>query len=70
MPKAGKANVRLMSLMKAFDDELWLAYPKERLIFKASNNNLGQTYDVGTFAAGTRLVFALNTPAGGGILHG
>ena len=64
MPKAGKVTVRFMSLVTAFDYELWLAYPLELLIFKASSNNLGQTYDVGTFATGTRLVFALKTPAG------
>ena len=64
MPKAGKVTVRFMSLGTAFDDELWLAPPLKLLIFKASSNNLGQTYDVGSFAAGTRLVFALETPAG------
>ena len=64
MPMSGKATVRFMSLGTAFDDELWLAYPLELLSFKASSNNPGQTYDVGTFAAGTRLVFALKTPGG------
>jgi hypothetical protein len=64
MPRAGKVTVRFRSLGTAFDDELWLAYPEERLIFKASKNNLGQTYDMGTFEAGTRLVFALKTPDG------
>ena len=64
MPKAGKVTVRFMSLVTAFDDELWLAYPLELLVFKASSNNLGQTYDVGTFAAGTRLVFVLKAPGG------
>jgi hypothetical protein len=53
-----------MSLVTAFDDELWLVYPEDKLIFKASSNNLGQTYDVGTFEAGTRLVFALKTHDG------
>ena len=62
MATAGKVTVRFMSLVTAFDDELWLAYPLELLIFKASGNNLGQTYDVGTFAAGTRLVFAPKMP--------
>jgi C1A family cysteine protease len=55
MPKAGKVTVRFKSKGTVFDDELWLAYPLELLIFKASSSNLGQTYDVGTFAAGTRL---------------
>jgi len=64
MPKAGKVTVRFKSKVTAFDDELWLAYPEDKLIFKVSSNNLGQTYDVGTFAAGTRLVFALKTPDG------
>ena len=64
MPTAGKVTVRFKSKVTAFDDELWLAYPEEKTIFKASTNNLGQTYDVGTFEAGTRLVFALKTPAG------
>jgi len=64
MPKAGKVTVRFMSLVTAFDDELWLAYPEDKLIFKGSSNNLGQTYDVGTSAAGIRLVFALKTPGG------
>ena len=64
MPAAGKVTVRFKSKMTTFDDELWLAYPEERLIFKASKSNLGQTYDVGTFAADTRLVFALKTHDG------
>jgi hypothetical protein len=59
MPKAGKVTVRFMSLVTAFDDELWLAHPLELLINKTSSHNLGQPYDVGTFAAGTGLVFAL-----------
>ena len=64
MPTAGKVTVRFMSFVTAFDDELWLAYPLELLIFKASSNNLGKTYTVGTFAIGTRLVFVLKTPDG------
>ena len=64
MPKTGKVTVRFKSKMTAFDAELWLAYPEDMLIFNASSNNLGQTYDVGTFAASTRLVFALKTPGG------
>ena len=64
IPKAGKVTVRFKSKMTAFDDELWLAYPDERLILKASSNNLGKTYDVGTFVAGTRLTFMLKTPEG------
>lgn len=64
MPKAGKVTVRFKGKETAFDDELWLAYPEDKLIFKASSSNLGQTYDVGTFAAGTRLIFALKTPVG------
>ena len=64
MPTTGKVTVRFKGKGTAFDDELWLAYTLEVLIFKASSNNLGQTYDAGTFEAGTRLIFALKTPAG------
>ena len=64
MPTTGKVTVSFKGKGTAFDDELWLAYTLEVLIFKASSNNLGQTYDAGTFEAGTRLIFALKTPAG------
>ena len=64
MPTAGKVTVRFKSKGTAFDDELWLMYPLELPIFKASSNNLGQIYDVGTYAAGTRLVINLKTPDG------
>jgi hypothetical protein len=64
MPTAGKVTVKFKSKGAAFDDELWLTYPEEKPIFKASSTNLGRTYDVGTFAAGTRLVFALRMPDG------
>ena len=70
MPKAGKVTARFMSLVTAFDDKLWLAYPLKLLIFKASGNNLGQTYDVGTFAAGTRLAFVLKTSRHQSIIEG
>jgi hypothetical protein len=34
------------------------------LIFKATDSNVGKTFDVGTFSAGQRLTFALKTPPG------
>jgi hypothetical protein len=67
MPSAGKVTIRFMSLVTAFDDELWLAYPLELLINKTSSNNLGQTYDVRTFATGTRLLSRLRRRE---LLHG
>ena len=49
MPKAGKVTVRFNSKVTAFDDELWLAYPLELLVFKVSSNNLGADLRCGNF---------------------
>lgn len=32
------------------------------MIFKATNSEVGKTYQIGNFKAGTRLIFALRTP--------
>lgn len=48
----------------AFENEFWLYKPKEKLIFKATDGNVGKEFDVGHFRAGMRLVFALKTQDG------
>nr|MDO8133672.1 DUF4114 domain-containing protein [Candidatus Njordarchaeum guaymaensis] len=62
--KAGKVVASFKSKAAAFDNAFRLFRPMDKLIFKATNSEVGKTFDVGTFAAGTRLIFALKTPPG------
>jgi hypothetical protein len=59
MPINGRVLVRFKSRGSAFDDDISLYYPSSKLIFKASNANIGQVYDAGTFTAGTKIGFSL-----------
>jgi C1A family cysteine protease len=64
MPKTGKVVVKFKSRQAAFDNEFRLYRPVDKSIFMAINANVGKTFEVGTFSAGTRLIFALKTPEG------
>lgn len=61
MPKEGRVFARFKEKNTALDNELWLQYPEEKLIFKANDANLGKLFEIGTFKYGTRLVLALKT---------
>jgi hypothetical protein len=63
MPINGRVVARFLSKRTPFDNEFRLYSPKPiNPIFAATNANLGKTFTVGQFSAGTRLVFALSTP--------
>lgn len=64
MPKTGKVLLKLKSGM-SFHGSIWLHHPEYKHILNVSRSNIGQTYDIGDFAAHTRLVFALITLDGG-----
>jgi len=64
MPIDGKVSAKFYSKGTPFENEFILYRPESKSVFKASNQNLGKTFDVGTYAAGTRLVFGLKTPNG------
>jgi len=64
MPKAGKVVAKFKSKSAGFDNEFQLAYPTAKTIFKAVDSLVGKSFDVGTFSAGQRLIFALKTPDG------
>lgn len=63
MSTNGRVTVRFVSKGTPFDNEFKLISPVDRSIFMATNDNLGKTFDLGTFSAGSSLVFALRTPA-------
>ena len=63
MPKTGKVLLKLKSGM-SFHGSIWLHHPEYKHILNVSRSNIGQTYDIGDFAAHTRLVFALITLEG------
>lgn len=60
MPTTGKVLLKLKSGM-SFHGSIWLHHPEYKHILNVSRSNIGQTYDIGDFAAHTRLVFALIT---------
>lgn len=62
MPKEGRVFARFREKNTAFNDEIWLHYPEKKLIFNATDANLGKLFEIGTFRYGTRLVLALKTP--------
>ena len=64
MPKTGKVVAKLKSKSAAFENEFRLYSPTNKLIFKAADSQVGKTFDVGTFSAGQKLIFALKTPDG------
>ena len=63
MPIYGRVSARFISKGTPFDNEFRLFSPVDQMIFMATNDNLGKTFDLGTFSAGTRLAFALKTPS-------
>ena len=64
MPKEGRVIVRFKSKNTTLDDEIWLHYPEDKLIFRAQDSEIGKFYDLGTYRSGTRLTFALKTSDG------
>lgn len=64
MPKTGKAVVKFKSKSAEFENEFRLFRPVDKAIFLATDANVGRSFDLGSFRAGTRLIFGLKTPEG------
>jgi C1A family cysteine protease len=63
MPMTGSVMARFLSKRTSFENEFMVFSPTpEQSIFVANDKNLGRTFNVGQFSAGSRLVFALRTP--------
>jgi len=64
MPKTGKVVAKFKSKSEAYENEFGLYYPTNKLIFKATDSQVGKTFEVGDFRAGEKLIFSLKTPEG------
>jgi hypothetical protein len=64
MPKTGKVVAKFKSKGGDFENEFRLHMPVDKPIFKATNAEVGKTYNVGNYLAGVKLIFALKTPEG------
>lgn len=64
MTKSGRVFTRLREINTAFENQVLLAYPEEKTIFKATTENLAKSFEVGEFSSGTRLILGLRTPDG------
>ena len=64
LPLAGKVAVTFKSKNTAKTDEFRTYYPKENLIFTATSDNLGKTFDLGAYQAGAKIGFAIRTSDG------
>ncbi len=62
MSREGRVFTRFKEKNTAFEDEVWLYYPEKKPIFRATEDNLGKVFEIGSFRYGTRLVLALKTP--------
>lgn len=62
--KDSRVTARLVSKSTPLNNQLWLYRPKELKLFDATQENIGRSFDVGEYPAGTRLVFALKTQEG------
>lgn len=64
MPKTGKVKVKFVSKNAANVNDFWITRPVSKKIFHGIDSEVGKLYDVGSFAAGTRLIFSLKGPEG------
>jgi hypothetical protein len=64
LAKNARVVARLVRRNTPQNNEFWLQQPESRMLFASSKENIGKSFEVGTFSAGTRLVFALKTQDG------
>ncbi len=64
VPKDGRVFVKYKSRATKGINEFYLSYPVSKKIFDANDANLGRSFDLGTFKAGTKLSFLLKTHEG------
>ncbi|MDM7933871.1 MAG: C1 family peptidase [Methanothrix sp.] len=64
LTRDSRVTVRLVGMRTQRSNELWLHSPEEVHILDAVKENVGRSFDLGRYAAGTRLAFALKTDDG------
>ncbi len=64
LDKDSHVEARLVSKNTPLHNQFWLYQPEKRLIFDSIQGNVGRSFEVGDYPAGTRLVFALQTQDG------
>lgn len=64
VPESGSVIVTYKSKDAAYINEFWLEEPRIEHIFTATDENVGNTYDLGRFEEGDTLRFALKNPHG------
>lgn len=64
MPKQGRVIVRFKGKNTTQENEIWQHLPDSRLIFRASDSEIGKLYDLGVYSSGSRLTFAIKTSDG------
>jgi hypothetical protein len=64
LSKNSRVVARLAAKNTPSNNQLWLYRPEEKKLFDSIKENVGKSFEVGSFPAGTRLVFALKTQDG------
>jgi hypothetical protein len=64
LEKDSHVVARMISKNTPLHNQFWLYQPEKKLIFDSVQENVGKSFDVGDYPAGTRLVFALQTQDG------
>lgn len=55
---------RLVSKSTPYHNQFWLYQPSKKLLFDSVQGNVGKSFEVGDYPAGTRLVFAIQAQDG------
>lgn len=64
LTREARVVARLVRRDTTMNNEFWLFRPGNKKLFASSKENIGKSFEIGTFPAGTRLVFALKTEDG------
>ncbi len=64
LEKDSHVVARLVSKNTPNHNQFWLYKPEKKLIFDSIQGNVGKSFEVGDYPAGTRLIFALQTQDG------
>ncbi len=59
LAKDSHVMARLVSKSTPYHNQFWLYQPEKKLLFDSIQGNVGKSFEVGDYPAGTRLVFAL-----------
>ncbi len=64
LAKDSHVVARLVSKSTPYHNQFWLYQPVKKLLFDSIQGNVGKSFEVGDYPAGTRLVFALQAQDG------